>query len=987
VVALTAAAMVAGSPGAWAADVGSTLVNAVEVSKWTTPSSDPSGLAVDSSGNLTITDGEIEETTYYKGANVYKATRTGDLLSTNRTRFSDEPTGVAYGPNGTILVSDDDVDAVFIADGFDDASPTRISTTGFMTDPEGVAYDTYRKEILIANGEGGAGFVRYSPGGDGTFGTNDDSASTKISVAGAVDTEGIAYDAVRDTVLLLDTGSSEKIYEMTANGTVINTISFAGISGIRTPAGIEVAAATEGSGRHYYIVDRGVDPGTTSSANDGRLYEISASGLSSAGPGVNQPPSASAGPDKVITIADTVTLSGSGSDAEGDALTFAWSKLTGSGTVTFGDATSATTTARFSAAGDYTLRLTVTDDAGGTDSDDVRVTVTEAGGEATIERRVIASSDDAREGDVTATTFVKTDGKTLDLGSATTTAGTFPTKVGVRFANIPVPRGGEIISAKIQFMADSVASSGAASFKIYGEASDNAATYANSPTTSKVSGRTYGSTSVSWAPTDWATANERGAAQRTEEVKSLLQEIVNRPGWEQGNAAAFKIEGTGQRIARSYDAVTTNGATVDAAPALVLQFTVNDANDAPTVNAGSDLSIKLPATASLDGTVTDDGLPNPPAAVTTTWSKVSGPGTVSFGSTSSVDTTASFSAAGTYTLRLTANDGNAQVTGLSASDDVTVTVAAADTTTPPPGGGGGPVSSPNTAPVVNAGSDASVTLPASAELDGTVTDDGAPAPYTSTWSKVTGPGTVTFDDARRVDTEASFSEPGVYVLRLTASDSALAGQDDVVITVRAAEPAEPGPTTLTARVTNGSVLVGTRTSILGTIAPTAADHLLRLQRWNGERWRTVQRVQLEESARARYRFTVVPKASGMSRYRVVSPAQSGLARSVVGGKALWVKAYQAEITRVNHRTDMVAVRNTGTVTFSLAGWWLVDRRSGERVGLPDFTLRPGRVVRIYTGAGTSEGRKLFLGTGEMWAPHGVVELRDARVRLADRLKY
>jgi hypothetical protein len=94
------------------------------------------------------------------------------------------------------------------------------------------------------------------------------------------------------------------------------------------------------------------------------------------------------------------------------------------------------------------------------------------------------------------------------------------------------------------------------------------------------------------------------------------------------------------------------------------------------VSAGPDQSITLPATASLDGTVTDDNLPNPPGTTTTTWTKVSGPGTVGFTNPNAVDTTATFSTAGTYVLRLTANDG-----ALSTSDDITVTVAAA-------GGGG-----------------------------------------------------------------------------------------------------------------------------------------------------------------------------------------------------------------------------------------------------------------------------------------------------------
>jgi hypothetical protein len=103
-------------------------------------------------------------------------------------------------------------------------------------------------------------------------------------------------------------------------------------------------------------------------------------------------------------------------------------------------------------------------------------------------------------------------------------------------------------------------------------------------------------------------------------------------------------------------------------------------NQPPTVNAGNDFSVTLPDSANLDGTVTDDGLPNPPAAVATTWSKTAGAGTVTFGNATAVDTTATFSEAGSYVLRLTANDGQDAV-----FDEVTVTVQA------PSGGGGGTV--------------------------------------------------------------------------------------------------------------------------------------------------------------------------------------------------------------------------------------------------------------------------------------------------------
>jgi hypothetical protein len=92
-------------------------------------------------------------------------------------------------------------------------------------------------------------------------------------------------------------------------------------------------------------------------------------------------------------------------------------------------------------------------------------------------------------------------------------------------------------------------------------------------------------------------------------------------------------------------------------------------NQPPGVNAGPDQTIKLRSSANLVGTVSDDGLPNPPRALTTTWSKVSGPGTVTFGNVNAVDTTASFSAAGSYLLRLTASDS-----ALQASDDISIRV-------------------------------------------------------------------------------------------------------------------------------------------------------------------------------------------------------------------------------------------------------------------------------------------------------------------------
>jgi len=101
-------------------------------------------------------------------------------------------------------------------------------------------------------------------------------------------------------------------------------------------------------------------------------------------------------------------------------------------------------------------------------------------------------------------------------------------------------------------------------------------------------------------------------------------------------------------------------------------------NTAPVVNAGSDQTLPAPGTATLTGTATDDGNPNPPGTLTTSWTLVSGPGAVSFGTPGAFSTTASFPVPGLYTVRLSAYDGEA-----TTSDDVTITVD------PPAGSGSG----------------------------------------------------------------------------------------------------------------------------------------------------------------------------------------------------------------------------------------------------------------------------------------------------------
>jgi hypothetical protein len=73
---------------------------------------------------------------------------------------------------------------------------------------------------------------------------------------------------------------------------------------------------------------------------------------------------------------------------------------------------------------------------------------------------------------------------------------------------------------------------------------------------------------------------------------------------------------------------------------------------APTVSAGADLTIPTGTPVNLGGSASFVGVP--PAI---SWKLYSGPGTVTFGNPSQANTTATFSAPGTYTLMLSASDG------------------------------------------------------------------------------------------------------------------------------------------------------------------------------------------------------------------------------------------------------------------------------------------------------------------------------------------
>jgi hypothetical protein len=118
------------------------------------------------------------------------------------------------------------------------------------------------------------------------------------------------------------------------------------------------------------------------------------------------------------------------------------------------------------------------------------------------------------------------------------------------------------------------------------------------------------------------------------------------------------------------------GACVNRSP--IVQV-VGPGVDAAAPEVPPSFTARLGAALILNGEVQDDGLPRDGKLIVT-WKKMAGPGTVSFSSTDTASTRATFGTPGDYELELTGNDGEK-----SSSVKVKVAVASATLT----GGGGG----------------------------------------------------------------------------------------------------------------------------------------------------------------------------------------------------------------------------------------------------------------------------------------------------------
>ncbi len=455
-----------------------------------------------------------------------------------------------------------------------------------------------------------------------------------------------------------------------------------------------------------------------------------------AAPVPNAAPTADAGADQSVQVGDTIALDGSGSsDSDGTIVSYEW--LDGSTSLASGETASITL-----AEGVYQLTLEVTDDDGDTDTDQVQVTVTaapvpnaaptaDAGADQSVQvgDTIALDGSGSSDSDGTIVSYEWLDGSTSlasgETASITLAEGVYQLtlevtdddgdtdtdQVQVTVTAAPVPNVAPTADAgadqSVQ-VGDTIALDGSGS-------SDSDGTI------------------VSYEWLDGSTSlatGETASITLAEGVYQLTLEVTD----DDGDTDTDQVQ-----------------VTVTAAPV---------PNVAPTADAGSDQSVQVGDTISLDGSGSSD---SDGTIVSYEW--LDGSTSLATGETASITL-----AEGVYqlTLEVTDDDGDTD------TDQVQVTVTAA------------PV--PNVAPTADAGADQSVQVGDTIALDGSGSSDSDGTIVSYEWLD----GSTSLASG---ETASITLAEGVYQLTLEVTDDdGDTDTDQVQVTVTAAPVPNAAPT-------------------------------------------------------------------------------------------------------------------------------------------------------------------------------------------------
>gem|GEM_PF-688908 len=301
-----------------------------------------------------------------------------------------------------------------------------------------------------------------------------------------------------------------------------------------------------------------------------------------------------------------VTLTGAATDVEDGDLSEA---ITWSSDVDGPLGTGATVVTSTLTAANHRITATVVDSALQSAFQSLNLDIEPPGGSFSFETRITTGTDDAEEranGDVR---LASSDLEmTLDRGGDQT--------IGLRFASVTIPQGVMVADAWVQFQSDET-DSGATSLTIRGEASDAPKSFSSA--TGNITSRPVTAASVAWAPEPWPVTGLAGDEQRTPDLTAIVQEIVDRGGWVAGSPLVLVIDGTGERVAESFEGDASAGALLHieydeptnftptvsiTAPGEGATFTEGDSiglAGTATDPEDGDLSSQIEWTSSLDG--------------------------------------------------------------------------------------------------------------------------------------------------------------------------------------------------------------------------------------------------------------------------------------------------------------------------------------------------------------------------------------------------
>ena len=534
-------------------------------------------------------------------------------------------------------------------------------------------------------------------------------------------------------------------------------------------------------------------------------------------PAAGLPPVANAGTDITISLpTNTANLSGmTSSDADGSISTYSWTKFSGPAGGALTTPNNGTSPVTSLVAGSYGYRLVVTDNSGLSDDDTVFVTVNATAPPPNQVPIARAGSD--------ITITLPTNSTNLSGMTSSDPDGTISS---YSWSKVSGPAGGTLVTPNNGTSPVSGLIQGTYSYRL--AVTDNGGAIdddtilvivnAAAPPPNQAPTANAGGDINITLPTNSTTLNGSGSSDPDGTISTYSWTKVSGPAAGtivSAGSASSSLTGLIQGTYSYRLQVTDNGGLSSSDTVTV---TVNAAppppNQAPIANAGSDINITLPTNSTtLNGTGSSD----PDGTISTySWTKVSGPAAGTIVSAGNASSSLTGLIQGTYSYRLQVTDNG----GLSSSDTVTVTVNAA----PPP---------PNQAPVANAGSDITISLPTnSTTLNGSGSSDPDGTISTYSWTKISGPAAGTIANAGNASTALTGLIQGTYSYRLQVTDNGgLSSSDTVTVTVNSAPP-PPNQAPVANAGGNISITLPTNSTTLNGSGSSDADGTITTYSWS-----------------------------------------------------------------------------------------------------------------------------------------------------------